>query len=223
MYDDHQTIKAKLLKLGFNKDIEVDIQGEEKGNQQILIKFYNQTKQNDLQVVGQQDKPWVDISTVQQKSMNTIHMPISYDRLSVFSNVTQLKMKVAGQLVGCPQQVCKYQVVDNATYPQIQDFTLNNDILTINLDKDLATSKENITVKLGNTHCTPQAINQAVVTCKFSKNADQSLVLEGGNLKPYISVDKIGSLKLKPSLTKVETVTPVITSLTPSGGSRLGG
>lgn len=53
MYDDHQTIKAKLLKLGFNKDIEVDIQGEEKGNQQILIKFYNQTKQNDLQVVGQ--------------------------------------------------------------------------------------------------------------------------------------------------------------------------
>jgi len=33
MYDDDKSIKAKLLKLGYSKDIQVDIEGEQKGNQ----------------------------------------------------------------------------------------------------------------------------------------------------------------------------------------------
>jgi len=66
-------------------------------------------------------------------------------------------------------------------------------------------------------------VAQQVITCKFDKNQDNSLKLQGGNLKPKISVDLMGSLKLKSTLTKVETITPVIESLTPSKGTRLGG
>ena len=83
----------------------------------MLITFFNQTKQNDLVIKDKQNKDWVDISTLRQQSNNTLHMPISQDRLTVFSNVTQLRMKVQGQEIGCPQKVCRYQVVDNSTYP----------------------------------------------------------------------------------------------------------
>lgn len=86
MYDDDKTIKAKLMKLGYSKDIQVSIEGEEKGNQQVLITFHNQTKQNNLVIKDKQNKNWVDIKTIREKSNNTLHMPISYDRLTVYSN-----------------------------------------------------------------------------------------------------------------------------------------
>lgn len=86
MYDDCKTIKAILMKLNYTKDIQVSIEGEEKGNQQVLITLYNQTKQNDLVIKDKQNKNWVDIKTIRQMSNNILHMPISNDRLTVYSN-----------------------------------------------------------------------------------------------------------------------------------------
>jgi hypothetical protein len=120
--------------------------------------------------------------------------------------------------------VCSFEVKDEDDTPKIEDFELlDNGTLTVTLDKDFKGVKKNMTLKLGNNKCTVKSISDKKVKCDFAKDSSGTLLIEGGELEPRLSIDGVGTLKKKDSLTKKKTMSPTVTSIAPSTGSKQGG
>ncbi len=174
MYDDSASIKRKLMKMGYSKDIQVSVTGQSEGDQQVLIEFKNQTKtmeDKNFKVQGD-NKDWVAMEREQDASNEQIFMPISEDQVNIRTNTTQISIEVDGQKVPCAQKVCSFEVEDNEEYPKIDDFELNdNGTLVVNLDKNLPTDYDmkNLTLKLGNSKCVLRSVKDKKLECDFGK------------------------------------------------------
>ena len=156
-----------------------------------------------------------DVEIVRDGAYDSLSVPISQNFLYTANNEAQITVRVNGILANCPNFNCDYSILADVDVPLITAFSISDTSLTITLDQVDSLTQSSFLVSYGFSPCTNIAFVSNQITCTISQ-------IVSGDLIPRVHIQNIGYAIPDDSLQCI-SVSPTLTSITPSSSSTSGG